>query len=64
MIIRKEDLLQEEIGETAPWLSLTAYLRVRLTAAKNGFATEGVMPSAGMIRENRFEFLWNTAKRS
>jgi type IV secretion system protein VirB11 len=53
MLVRMEDLLREEIKGTIPRLSLTIHLCVHLTATKNGPVIDEVLPTAGMIQEDR-----------
>jgi type IV secretion system protein VirB11 len=62
MLVRMEDLLREEIKGTIPRLSLTIHLCVHLTATKDGPVVDEVLPTAGMIQEDRLEFLRSGGK--
>jgi hypothetical protein len=57
-----EDLLWEEIKGTIPRLSLTIHLCVHLTATKDGPVVDEVLPTVGMIQEDRLEFLRSGGK--
>jgi type IV secretion system protein VirB11 len=57
MLVRMEDLLREEIKGTIPRLSATIHLCVHLTATPNGPVIDEVLPTSGMVQEDRINFL-------
>jgi type IV secretion system protein VirB11 len=57
MLVRMEDLLQEEIKGIIPRVSADIHLCVHLTATPQSPIVDEVKPTASMVQEDRIDFL-------